>query len=557
MCCICLITVMIFHVLNIFYPLLFKLALQAAGGDYTLEDDTLLISSNVSKASDFTATKGKPFDGFGLINHCPFFDPTDVEEDKRNKKLWTLFKLSPEELNTNANQIRLLRLCLENLILVNNDLSKIPETLSDRRNAVGKDRSVQADHLDKFNALFGNLFRTSSLDKTLSLKKFDCNTGMVSDLSQPDGFLKEQKTNYIRAVIDVTDNTSTPAEAMRQCAATASNVALRQIELGVPVDDIVVPVIVSNGYQMQFGVVIILKPTFPVFVMISHVLDLTCDKSLTQAAIYIWCIKNIVEKSLETTELQVPLASSTRLALSNAYYHLKSLSDFFCSTGNMQSSLFHYFKIMARLHRNKECRDFVIFPICVREYNDDINGSKLVFPKLVDFQIGLPDTLILRQCFIAKLKTAVALFHETGVAHFDLYLSNIMWYKTSDTEVQLKVVDWDAANFTNQEPLPAIRDRLAGRRHYVMLAAARKNKVNIDRIQDKVKYYDLSLLVVLQEFIDDKRLQATEKFDLDKACQDIQYEFITRYSDQEQVKDVDLEAGDEEMPFLENIDFFE
>ena len=40
-------------------------------------------------ASDFVASKGNPFSGFGLSGHCPHFDPTLVPEDNRPKKLWS------------------------------------------------------------------------------------------------------------------------------------------------------------------------------------------------------------------------------------------------------------------------------------------------------------------------------------------------------------------------------------------------------------------------------------------------------------------------------------
>lgn len=46
------------------------------------------------------------------------------------------------------------------------------------------------------------------------------------------------------------ENTLTPADSLRQGACEASNVALAQLSLGVDADDIVVPVVGSNGYLM-------------------------------------------------------------------------------------------------------------------------------------------------------------------------------------------------------------------------------------------------------------------------------------------------------------------
>ena len=95
-------------------------------------------------------------------------------------------------------------------------------------------------------------------------------------------------------------------------------------------------------------------------------------------------------------------------SLSLSAYHCKALSDFFAVTGDFQSSLFHFFKVMARLHGRAECRPLVVFPICVREYEDNVNETKIVFSKLVDYLIGLPDSAELRRSFLEKLKDTTA-----------------------------------------------------------------------------------------------------------------------------------------------------
>jgi hypothetical protein len=71
---------------------------------------------------------------------------------------------------------------------------------------------------------------------------------------------------------------------LRQGFAEASNVAVSLLSKGVRHDDIMVPVIASNGKLMQFGAVIVLKPSFPTAFAISHVLDLTCNKGRLEAA---------------------------------------------------------------------------------------------------------------------------------------------------------------------------------------------------------------------------------------------------------------------------------
>eukprot|EP01035_Chromulina_nebulosa_P046836 gene46836-63456_t len=77
--------------------------------------------------------------------------------------------------------------------------------------------------------------------------------GVASEGSIPDGYLKDYEMKA-RGIFEVTHDTDAPAEeGIRQGASAASNVALFQLQYGVRVDDIVIPVIGSNGYLMQFA----------------------------------------------------------------------------------------------------------------------------------------------------------------------------------------------------------------------------------------------------------------------------------------------------------------
>ena len=82
-----------------------------------------------------------------------------------------------------------------------------------------------------------------------------------------------------------------------------------------------------------------------------------------------------------------------KVLLDPTLYHMKPLKAFYACTANIQSSLFHFFKIMTQLHHFPDCREVVLFPICVREYEDSIDHCSIVFAKLgCDYKSGLPDT---------------------------------------------------------------------------------------------------------------------------------------------------------------------
>jgi hypothetical protein len=216
---------------------------------------------------------------------------------------------------------------------------------------------------------------------------------LSSESSIPNGYFRDRH-GYLRGIFEVKHGTDIPVEALRQGASEASNIALMQLNLGVNIDQIMVPVVGSNGHLMQFGAVILLKPSFPAFFVISSVLDMTNDDSLCEAARLLCCIAMHVATDLETDHCTLSRSTEDmKVLLDPTLYHMKSLKAFFACTGNIQSSLFHYFKIMSQLHRSPGCRDFVLFPICVREYEDSIDHCSIVFPKLGnDYKIGLPDT---------------------------------------------------------------------------------------------------------------------------------------------------------------------
>jgi len=121
--------------------------------------------------------------GFGFTNHCPFFDPTDVAEDNRQVKIMNHFNQTPERLDTllqYPNSVQSMSVELSETILVYNDLSQASETkVNNSLAAVGKDRTVQKDHLDKIMTRFGQYMQTKMQMSTL-----DCPLGFGKVLAR-------------------------------------------------------------------------------------------------------------------------------------------------------------------------------------------------------------------------------------------------------------------------------------------------------------------------------------------------------------------------------------
>lgn len=97
------------------------------------------------------------------------------------------------------------------------------------------------------------------------------NLGLASSSSSFDGVVQLNDTSI--AIFEVKDTAYSPVEGLRQAVSEATTVALMLVWKGVKCEDIAVPVMGSNGYLFQFGVVCVLFPSLPVFMYTSAVLD--------------------------------------------------------------------------------------------------------------------------------------------------------------------------------------------------------------------------------------------------------------------------------------------
>jgi hypothetical protein len=496
----------------------------------------------------FAASFGQEFLGLGLCGNCPFFDPTDVEEDQRVRKLWSYFSVQREQLVAQDDGLSLdeaeVGQLLYRSITVYNDLSAVPETSKGSR--YGKSLGVRSDHLSFLQQVFDrNIKLNHSALPPFSFRNLNCPVGFVFDQTVPDAVLMSSGDPGLGlglrlplGLVEVSGSSNAPDEALRQGFAEASNVVVSLLSKGVKYDDIMVPVIASNGKLMQFGAVIVLKPSFPAAFAISHVLDLTCNKDRLEAARLLCCVirylrqwaydENVKESLLSLPDQSPAGIEIKAMSLDLGVYHLKKLEDFFACTGNIQTSLFHHFSVMARLHAVIACRDLVVFPICVREYDDDPWYSCIVFPRLgEEYRIGLPETRGDRVELFAKLRSAVQAFHEAGVVHLDLFLSNILWRKGPEGGIHIKVIDWDPAHFLGEDLFASARERLYDnyrsrlRDKVMAMECANLSVGSRDFYRTQMRYFDISVIVALEKWIDDPALQARSKADLDKACYNV------------------------------------
>ena len=358
----------------------------------TLEDSDPILPTKLAgkSASSFTASSGTEFTGVGFNSLICAFDPTDTAEDDRRFKPSEL--LTPSQACLQSFTARSWSSTLRKIVTVNIDMSKVSET---KDGTLG--RSVQAAHLDRLKPFFDGLFVTTTTVKR-TLCDLHCEDGMASEDSCCDGYWIDAD-GHARGLSEAKSSKDAPVEATRQGISSATNIAIAQVKLGVPAEDVVVPIYSTTGHLAQFSAVILLLPCFPMVINLSKVLDLTDDSDRLLAAGYLLRIKTLVGTPLLATHRAMPEVSI--LGLSLRKYHVKSIEDFFCSLGDVHSSALNFLHVLGRLHRNEWSRKFSLFPYCFRQYRKDYD---IVFPRLDGFRIGLPADDTLKEIYLITRK---------------------------------------------------------------------------------------------------------------------------------------------------------
>lgn len=461
-------------------------------------------------ASDFTASKSDTKStGVGFAFYCPFFDPTDVEENTSESRLYT--NLVPSQIDMEREDVLQFKEALRNTLMITIDMTKISETP-----ASNNPFNIQEKHLDKIAKLqlFLETSTSFSVVKDLgvsrgnvqTLAEMGCTGGVATLASVPDGRFVDGDGNT-RGIAEVKHSTNAPVESLRQASIEGTNIAYMLHDRGTPALDVMVPIVSSNGMLVQFGAVLLLDPCFPYVVTLSTTLDMCREEDLTLTAAFLWRIGEYVRRK----SMLGPVERDVRKkrGLNPVTYHLKSLTDFFCSKDSIHPSLFHFFRCMGIAHRGT-CKDFVVFPLCLR-IGKPSEGPCLVFPAMQKYSIGVPENLNLRDSFITEVRESQIALSKANLVHMDFYPSNIMWMKSDDHSVKVKLIDFDAVQVKNSRMTEEVRSRLSIVRTQVYSKYAGLD-ANTEIVSDK---WDSSLVDVMDKHRD--QLTSSDKATLDTA----------------------------------------
>ncbi len=399
-----------------------------------------------NRASNFTSEHHYAFKCLGVNFPMMLFDP-NVRGKFISDSLIPLKDPDPQTINHVQRISRqLFRICLMKV-----DGSIIHET--------GDGITTQKHHLDFLKSILGHIsgpyLLTTTEKSSITLKSIGCPVGCVSEASQPDGYICSPSLALAVGDVEVTDTSYAPINCLRQSFAYATNMAFQLVSKGIPAEDIMIPLLGSNGQLCQFGCLKLLDPLFPYFLCTSRVLDLGSEGDRDIVAGYLVAMERFLTESSKYYESFTADLTTVTHGIDRDKYYFKHLSKFFSLYENdIEGGLRHYFNVMKTVFDCKKLRSSVGFPICVfmetqtiKKTEYDISLCSLVFDNYSDYRIGFPSSSEQRKKYYNELADLVSALHASGVVHLDLYPSNIMWKIDENGDNKIKLIDFDQAKF--------------------------------------------------------------------------------------------------------------
>ena len=395
--------------------------------------------------------------------------------------------------------------------------------------------------INKLNGSNCQLFG-SSLNRTMTLEKLGCSSGLATKSSIPDGFILKPIIKCVNSIcpcqnlvtdhltcgiFEVKNSFDSVSVSVRKAFVEGINVAISHVKLGFNPENICIPLVCSNGHHVQFSAVFVLSPCFPYIKHLTKCLDISDLSDRNTISFYLvvlsmWAKVSLACPGSSFTQEDINYNRSLDVYINTSKYYLKPLSSFFESQHTLDSSLIYMLCVLSKIkHLN-----FVVSPITMRlteSYKHDMNcnNSTLVFENLTynDYVLGMPDD---KYCdkYIEKLKYVFKEIHECGVVHMDAYVSNFM-HKVIDDEVDIKIIDWDACHFLNDEFSEDVCDRLSS------VKPPRYHLFSRNIVTIACKEFDLCLIKVLEDHKNDSNL----KFDSNLTPLDLKHRLDLNFRD--------------------------
>mmetsp|Transcript_3559 Transcript_3559/g.5041 ORF Transcript_3559/g.5041 Transcript_3559/m.5041 type:complete len:446 (-) Transcript_3559:107-1444(-) len=284
------------------------------------------------------------------------------------------------------------------------------------------------------------------------------NVGVATGNSFNDSHI--QLNSLYLAELENTGAESSLLPAVAQGAATATNFCISLMAQGIPVDDCVIGVVSNTGINICFGATILLEDSFPIYIPLSKQLDLLDDYESRVASAYLQKVATHARNLSRAGRMRPPPVVND-MVLNLERYFVKTLTQevfdrgigLFTRSGDktdVHNGVNHMIRCLNLLY-NSKARDVAEYPLTIRTPDSSSDYFELIYRDLgpLGFVSGTPNRMTepeVFQTFVIELKRCVDLVHSAGVIHGDLYASNIMWSRTVENDVIIKIVDWDASH---------------------------------------------------------------------------------------------------------------
>ena len=236
--------------------------------------------------------------------------------------------------------------------------------------------------------------------------------------------------------------------ALRQNALYGSTVAMNLFAAGFPIEDVIVPLVCSNGLHIQFAATYLLPPSYPVFMPVSNALNLADVEGCRHATAFLGKIDAHVERmsTLIRRYASRKLSVPPSMLLDLQVHYVKELQRSELDRGiglfyvpsdkergdvyekTVAAGISHMMYVLSALYKHERSRAVTVFPLAVLSPQGNGSSYSLVFENLCrsDYRIGTPHRKNDEEtynAYVKALRSAVQSIHDAGVVHLDLYSS--------------------------------------------------------------------------------------------------------------------------------------
>jgi hypothetical protein len=283
----------------------------------------------------------------------------------------------------------------------------------------------------------------------------DHELGLATVVSYCDHLMIRDDVLY--GTVELKGGQYSPFFGSRQSAVYSTHFAMKLLQLGVPRENVIVPSYTYTGMLIQFGVTIVLKPSFPVFWTTSKVLDMGDMRERQMAVAYIQKATSWINRLSLEHRLQEQTVTAMKLNLSA--YHIQIITREYAKKGfllfaegegGVSQGVEHWGRVLNVLYANKKVRPFIAFPLAIRSANLKEGEDIIVYKDYyaMGYRIGCPDRTVagnMYEPYQIELTRIIGLVHAAGVIHCDLCLSNILW-KRDRKSVSIIITGWERAH---------------------------------------------------------------------------------------------------------------